>query len=156
VSEQNVDPELNVLADALAHLKPRPAALDRDALMFRAGRASAPHGWKWRLTTAISTLTAVALGIALLIRPQPPVVERTNTIYVEVIHPAPDAPRPELKPSAPPEAPALVSHEVEASPRTDYERLQDHLLRWGLDGLPSAPHTQQPPRETPESLLHSL
>jgi len=156
VSEQNVDPELSVLADALAHLKPRPAALDRDALMFRAGRASAPLGWKWPLATTASTLTAVALGIALLIRPQPPVVEHTNTIYVNVIPPVPEAIKPEPKAIAPSEPPALVSHTVDTPPRTDYQRLEDQLLRWGLDGQPAAPHTQQPPRETPDSLLHSL
>jgi hypothetical protein len=61
-----------------------------------------------------------------------------------------------LKPIAPSESPALVSHNVETPPQTDYQRLQEHLLRWGFDGLPAAPHTQPPPRETPESLLHSL
>src|SRR5262249_30724133 len=76
VPGQTRTPALNARAGALAGLKPRPAALDRDALMFRAGRASAPRGWKWPLATAALSLVALGLGIALLVRPQPQVVER--------------------------------------------------------------------------------
>jgi hypothetical protein len=154
MSEQN-DAELTTLAAALAQMRPRPPALDRDGLMFRAGQASAPRGWKWPLATVASTLVAIGLGIALLVRPQPPIVVRTE--YVEVIVPAPEMPAPESKPTpALAENPALVSHEVETSPpMSDYQRLQDHLLRWGFDGLPPAQQTPVP-QQTPEKLLRSL
>ena len=45
---ESIDPRLNEVAAALASLAPRPAALDRDRLLFRAGRASAPRPWFWR------------------------------------------------------------------------------------------------------------
>ena len=40
---ESLDPRLNDVAAALAALAPRPPALDRDRLLFRAGRASAPR-----------------------------------------------------------------------------------------------------------------
>jgi hypothetical protein len=154
VSEQPIDPELIAVAGALAHLKPRPAALDRDNLMFRAGQASAPRGWKWPLATALATVVAVGLGFALLVRPQPAVVE--HTVYVKVQVPAPETPVPQSQPQPrPPDTAALVSHEPEPPRMSDYQRLEDHLLRWGFDGLPPAPHVPAL-KETRDSLLNSL
>lgn len=151
--EQELNPGLSALADALAGLKPRPAALDRDALMFRAGRASAPRRWAWPLATVAVSLVALGLGVALLVR-QPRVVERIEYVRVEVPVPAP--PTPETPPvPTPADAPSLVTHEEEAPPLSGVRRLEDHLLRWGLDGLPPAPHAP-PPKETPDSLLRSL
>jgi hypothetical protein len=152
MSEQHFASELNAVADALAHLKPRPAALDRDTLMFRAGQASAPRRWKWPLATAASTLVAIGLGVALLLRPQPPAVERIK--YVEVKVPVPQTPEPKPMPPTP-DTNSLVSQEPEALPLTNYQRLQYHLRRWGFDGLPPAPH-EPSPKETPDSLLNSL
>lgn len=152
MSEQPIDPELTAVADALAHLKPRPAELDRDMLMFRAGRASAPRGWTWPLATAAAALVALGLGVALLVRPQPPVVE--HTVYVEVQIPVHETPAPQPQPPAADTA-ALVSEEPEPPRLSEYQRLEDHLLRWGLDGLPPAPHVPAP-KETRDSLLKSL
>ena len=120
--------------------------------MFRAGQASAPRGWKWPLATAVSTLAAIGLGVALLLRPQPPVVERT--IIVKVTVPAAETPEPKPLPPTPDTA-ALVSHEAEPPPLSEYQRLEEHLLRWGFDGLPQAPHVPAP-KETRDSLLNSL
>ena len=155
MSEQEVPPDLSALADALAGLKPRPAALDRDTLMFRAGRASAPRGWRWPLATAVSALIALSLGVALLVRPQPRVVERIEYVRVEVPVPAPPAPETPTPVPTPADAPSLVTHEDEAPPRSGVRRLEYHLSRWGFDGLPPAPHAP-PPKETPDSLLRSL
>lgn len=152
MSEQNLNPELTALTDALLHLKPRPAALDRDLLMFRAGQASAPRGWKWPLAAAASALLALGFGIALLMRPQPPVVERTIVVKEPVR--APETAPPTPTPPAPDTA-TLVSHESEPPPLSDYQRLEEHLLRWGFDGLPLAPYAP-PAKETRDSLLKSL
>jgi hypothetical protein len=147
-------PEMNALADALAGLKPRPAALNRDVLMYGAGRASAARGWKWPLATAITSLVALGLGVALLVRPQPRVVERIEYVKVEIPVPAP--PTPETPPaSTPADAATLVTHEDDAPPRSGARRLEDHLLRWGFDGLPPAPHAE-PPKDTADSLFRSL
>src|SRR6516225_6587980 len=76
------DPALEALAGALRGLAPRPAEIDRDRLMFHAGRASAPRGWAWPLATAASAAAAVALALLLWARPEPPprIVERV--VYV--------------------------------------------------------------------------
>ena len=155
MSEQEVPPDLSALADALAGLKPRPAALDRDTLMFRAGRASAPRRWAWPLATAAVSLVALGLGVALFVRSQPRVVERVEYVRVEVPVPAPPAPETPTPVPTPADAPSLVTHEDEAPPRSGVRRLEYHLSRWGFDGLPPAPHAP-PPKETPDSLLRSL
>jgi hypothetical protein len=152
--ERMNDPALGALAEALRGLAPRAGGLDRDRLMFRAGRASAPRSWAWPLATAASTAAAVALGVLLWARPEPAprVVER-------VVHLPAERPQP-----AGPEAPGTAP-ESEASPplppdyggRSPYLRLQEHLLRWGLEGLPAPP--EQPEREGPQTvdaLLQSL
>jgi len=154
VSEQELNPDLSALADALAGLKPRPAALDRDALMFCAGRASAPRRWGWPLVTAAVSLLALGLGVGLFVR-QPLVVERIEYVRVEVPVPAPPAPETPAPVPTPADTPSLVTHEDEAPPLSGVRRLEDHLLRWGFDGLPPAPHAP-PPKETPDSLLRSL
>jgi hypothetical protein len=154
VSEQPLDPEVNALANALAHLQPRPAMLDRDALLFRAGQASASRGWKWPLAAFASLLIAVGLGVTLLVRPQPIVSERIVYIQVPVA-----AVETTTEPKPEPPTPVVVEwtlHEAETPlPLSNYQRLEEHLLRWGFDGLPTAPHIPSP-KETRESLLQSL
>ncbi len=99
MSEQNVDPEVNALADSLARMKPRPATLDRDALMFRAGQVEAPRGWKWPLATIASMLVAVGLGVALLTRPPADATERVVYMKVPAASTNPELPEtPEPKP----------------------------------------------------------
>ena len=124
------DPELNALAGALRGLTPRPAGLDRDWLLFRAGAAAAPRRWLWPAATAASSACALVLALVLLFRPTPP-GERV-IVYVErPAHqalPAPDPGPVEEPPSVPPEA-------LGPSTRSAHQRLQDQLLRWGLDGL---------------------
>jgi hypothetical protein len=143
------DPELDALAGALRGLTPRVHGLDREALLFRAGRASAPRPWAWPLATAAAMLTAAVLGGILLTRPGPPPRERTvHIVVVRPETPAPQEPTPD-----PPPAPVDA---VSPGAVTRYRRLQEHLLRWGLDGLPTPPPA--PPREpaTVDSLLQSL
>lgn len=154
MSEQNLNPELTALTEALAHLKPHPAALDRDLLMFRAGQASAPRSWKWPVATAASTLLALGFGVALLFRSPPATV--VQTVYVQVSTPALDNLVPEPKPLPPaPEMSALVARQSEAASLLDYRRLEDHLLRWGFDGLPQAPPAV-PQKEMRDNLLDSF
>jgi Protein of unknown function (DUF1559) len=65
--------ELNQLADALASLTPRPAHLDRDGLLYEAGRRSARPSHFWPLATLTLGLIACGLTVALWFRPDPPV-----------------------------------------------------------------------------------
>jgi hypothetical protein len=131
---ESLDPRLNDVAAALAALAPQPPALDRDRLLFKAGRASAPRPWFWRITAATTTSVAVVLATVLIFRPIPAPMDRV--VYVQV--------------AVQPPEPAY------SWPTTPYTRLEDRLLRWGLDGLdePSLPPAAPP--ETLKSLLQSL
>jgi hypothetical protein len=149
-----IDPRLNEVALALAALAPRPAVLDRDRLLFRAGRASAPRPWFWRLSTAVSTIAAVVLAAILVLRPTPTPIERV--VYVQVVRPpVPVPPKEEVQtPSMPPES--EPQEPAYSWPTTPYTRLENRLLRWGLDGLDAPPPAPAAPPETLKSLLQSL
>jgi hypothetical protein len=150
-----LDPRLSEVAAALAALAPRPPALDRDRLLFNAGRASAPRPWFWRLTAAASTTLAAVLAATLLLRPAPPPVQHTVYVQIEAVPQPPPKPEPPLAPapaeSEPPPAPAFYSW-----PSTPYTRLEDRVLRWGLDGLAEPTPASAAPPETLDSLLRSL
>jgi hypothetical protein len=64
------------LEDALSRFTPSPGGLDRDALLFAAGRASARPGRKWPTLAALLALSQ-ALTLALLVTgmPTPPRLE---------------------------------------------------------------------------------
>jgi hypothetical protein len=68
-TQEPLKPELLKLESALASLAPRPAALDRDWVMFLAGRAAAREtgrrrgAWLWPCATAASLLLALGLGL---------------------------------------------------------------------------------------------
>jgi hypothetical protein len=145
MSQPDPAPELDALADELRRLAPTPPGLDRDALLFRAGRASAGRGWLWPAATAVSSLTAAALGAALLLQPPPQTV--VETIRVRVEAPAPSAP--------PGVEPYPVAAEAPApDDRPPHLRLQEHLLRWGLDGLGEPPQSEPPPRPSADLFSH--
>src|SRR5258708_838932 len=122
-------PELTELEDALRGLAPRPAELDRDAIVFRAGQRAARRSWWWPVALAGSTTTAVVLGVLLALRPAPQVIERIVYVPVEQTAPAP-SPIPEPPPTEDLASPFL---------HTPRGRLQEHLLRHGLDGLGEPP-----------------
>ena len=152
-----LDPGLNDLAAALAALRPNPPAIDRDRLLFAAGRASAPRPWFWRATTAVAATAAVVLAAVMIFRPATPPVEVVRVVYVHDQPPPPPAPpqQNETPPPAPPEA-EPPAPPYPWRPTTPYARLEDKVLRWGLDGLaePTPPPTAPP--ETLDSLLRSL
>jgi hypothetical protein len=152
---ESLDPQLNDLAAALASLRPAAPALNRDRLLFNAGRASAPRSWFWRVSAAISTTATAFLALVLLLRPAPtPVV---TIVYVSVAAPAADPlPKPEAPPTpTPPESEPAVPPYY-SWPTTPYSRLEDRVLRWGLDGLAEPTPPAAPPPETLDSLLRSL
>lgn len=141
MSERSEEVNLNDLESALRGLRPRPEALDRAVLMYRAGRASA-RGWGWPMATMLSTTLALGLGIALGIRPTPSVV------YVTV-------------PSARNDADSAAVPSIPRADDTDrgawsrYVHLQEQVSLHGLDGLPPPNGAEEQPSNV-ESLLHSL
>ncbi len=152
-----IDPGLNEVAAALAALRPNPPALDRDRLLFQAGRASAPRPWLWRATTAASTSAAAVLAALLIFRPAPPAVEIERVVYVR--DQPPPAPPPPQKDKPPPPAPPEAEPPPPPypwQPATPYTRMEDRVLRWGLDGLAEPALPPAAPPDTVDSLLRSL
>src|SRR5947207_3337341 len=56
-----LEAELKALEQALARLEPQ-GQLARDTVLFRAGRASARHGWLWPVGVSVSTAAAAVLA----------------------------------------------------------------------------------------------
>jgi hypothetical protein len=137
---------LNDQAELLQRLQPSTAALDRDRLMFEAGRQAAGISpavhrpdWFWPLATAVSSLLALGLGLILLL--QPTLREQALPEQQQKHLPSPEA-----EPAGQPEW-----------PESPYHRLQEQLSHWGPDSMP-APAPAAPARQpaTLEGLLREL
>jgi hypothetical protein len=134
--DNDLGPAEREFEEALGRLRPV-AALDRDRLMFEAGRRSqAGRLLAWR---AVSLLFFIGIGLSLALRPAPQSVE--PLIYVD-------------KQS---QLPLAVAFSAEL-PETSYLRLQKIVLAEGLQALPSvrgrASHAAQE-RLTIKGLLES-
>lgn len=154
MSDQAYDAELRRLEAALTALIPRVDGIDRDRLMFHAGQASVPRRpWLWPCATAVLAAVSVVLGGVLLLQPGPQIVERV--VYVPGPEPTPLSAARAEAPTAAVDPGAAVSAELEGWPTDNgYFKLQQHILRWGLDGLPQPPSA--PPPESLEIFLKSL
>jgi hypothetical protein len=135
MSDERQTPELSELEAALGGLSPRPASVDRDALLYRAGRAAGAR--PWRRATAISTLFALALAGVLVTRP---VVERPVPV------PAPTAP--DVDSLTSPDVESVPSHGGREGPSL-YLQMQEQVLSRGLDGLPSFQMRSEPGSPAP-------
>ncbi len=131
---------LNDLESALRELRPHPETLDRAALMYRAGRASA-RGWGWPVATMVSGLAALTLAIVLCIRPAP------ATVYVAVPPPRSDA---VLSSPSP-----LSTEDAEFGAWLRYVQLQEQVSLNGLDGLAPSSEAEEIPSNL-DSLLRSM
>jgi len=131
MSEERVRQDLTGVEAALSSLRPTPTGVDRDRLMYLAGRAAAgsldsprPRGWwVWPSATAASLLLAVTFATMWHARGEPMVVYRDRPVA---------APQPAERPGV------ATEEEVEsASPRkewrTDYLRLRRLVLTDGID-----------------------
>ncbi len=130
------DSNLVAAEAALSSLTPA-SSLNRDLLLFRAGQSSVQRRWIWPAMSGGLTLVAASLAVAFLIRPAPDPIHEVQYVRVEV----PAARRAEPDRS---EANLNVQHAarsatVQSSRLREYHAVQDQLLRWGLDAVPS-PH----------------
>lgn len=120
--------DLAALASALKGLRPAAASIDRDRLLYEAGRRSARRSGLWPASTFLACLTAGATALAWLWS-SPDVTERI--VYL---------------PSAPAVQPPLVTHD-EPPPPLDYRDLRDTVLRLGVQTVPIT--IDLPPRPVP-------
>ena len=134
MSEAHDRPEMSALEVSLGKLSPAPAALDRDRLMFQAGRASARVRWLWPAVAGVASLSAAALALVLALRPAPIAVLEQRVVVIRQETPPPLPPRPETRPESWAEMP--VSEEP-PFPQADYLRRRQEVLRWGVDMLPA-------------------
>lgn len=136
------------LEASLRSLTPLPPALDRDRLMFQAGRASGSRRQRRLVFATVGALLLAVLvpPVAVTLNRREPRVER---IFV-TIPPAP--PRPEKQapveqpPSGDETAPYVTEERWDHLPNLAHFRMEKQVLRWGLDGLQA---TQPPPGPLP-------
>jgi hypothetical protein len=141
MSDQSHNPALNALESKLTSLTPLPSALDRDYLLYHAGRASVRgSGWFSRAVTGFLLLVTAGLSLALLVRPvqrpEPQVIEKIVRVPAETMPPpAPPSSGP-VNPAAPHVAAAYASDNEYVKEQADNARLRQQAFRFGVDSLP--------------------
>jgi hypothetical protein len=95
------DPALKALEASLANLAPAQAALDRDRILFQAGKASMRRGRLMPAFVLLSTLAWIAIGVNWYFTATPNI---GRIVYVPVVGPAPTL---FYKPESDPAADAL-------------------------------------------------
>jgi hypothetical protein len=147
MSQRSSDRELTDIESALRGLVPVASRLDRDELMFQAGAVSARSAtravWVWPSIAATLAVALISESLVMAVRPGPRVVERTVVVRELVpetsTSPTSDAVAPHPAPADPSndarslETPSLASYWPATS---EYQRIQELVLRLGLDALP--------------------
>jgi hypothetical protein len=142
MSEQARDPALSALESKLTSLTPLPSALDRDYLLFHAGRASVRGpGWFWPTATGFLLLVTVGLSFVLLYRPverlDPQIVEQV--VYVPSAPTPPPATHPSERVNPPPSdlVATFATDEDREKEQADNVRIRQQLFRFGVESLPA-------------------
>jgi hypothetical protein len=147
MSQESFDPELTDIESALGKLLPVPSRLDRDRLMFDSGartvRSARQRPWVWPSIAATLAVALASESLILVGRPGPQVIERVVVVHESApassTSPASDTALAQL-------APATELNDTRWSERqspedtwpaaSDYQRIQELVLRLGLDALP--------------------
>ena len=143
--------DLTAFTRTLANVPPHAGNLDRDALLFAAGRAAGRRGAFWPATAVMLAGLSAALAVALVARP-PTVVEVVRLVSV----PTPATPENTARQPVP-DAPADTAPGPAASP--DWVagmRLRQRILRDGVGALPQAPWVAPSPSSGDVPDLSSL
>jgi hypothetical protein len=144
--------ELKRLENALAALTPRPAPFDRDALLFEAGRRSAPANPLWCWSTLGMTAVAGMLAFVVILQAQRP-PERVIQ-FVEAPSQAPVKAPDDQVDAAPPGMAFEGPDDDNLLPPASYWRMQQAALRVGIDQLPmSDPDAGEAPFVPREPML---
>jgi hypothetical protein len=141
--------DLAEVESALSALAPASARIDRDYVLFHAGRASAPRGgWLWPSTSAVMTIVALALGWVAVKQTRAPLVTgevRERIVYLPTPIPKPtppliddDTPMPHMG------SDAIFAYEEDGFPESASLRQRQMAFRFGVDAL-QAPSMSIPP-----------
>jgi hypothetical protein len=108
MSEERLNDELTAIEAALGSLTPVPSNVQRDRVMFLAGRATADrampprrHGWAtwlWPCATSASLLAAAVFGVLWGTNDKPTIVERV--VYVPAVRSSTPLQASTVKPSS--------------------------------------------------------
>jgi hypothetical protein len=151
---------LSDLELALAALTPSAGHINRDRLMYAAGRRSAGRRWTWQLTCGLLTLATVWMGAAWFLRAGAPPTDRIVYVPLSVAPGSHEAMR-----SGPEDASTAVQTPSIATTGGVYLHMRDDVLRWGADYLApksAMPTTHRSPLrlgevyDTTEDDLHSI
>lgn len=141
--EDTLTPAQRELEAALGALRPAGPAIDRDRLMFRAGRASARR--PARIWQVASVVLAAGLAVSLWARPKPGET-------VRIVRVRPD--RPGSESVIPGPAPAARVEDARRPPADNpYARLCDDVIGRGLDALPALARSRRAAPLSVEQLL---
>jgi hypothetical protein len=139
--EINPASDLAPLADALKALAPAATAINRDRLLFDAGRAAAAPrlAWLWPVGTFLFAGLAVVLAgfLAFDERPKEAVlVDREKIVEVQVPVPMEIGPQPQTQSPGPHE---LTQVDSAPSPEAVHMyQVRRDVLRWGVAMLPAS------------------
>jgi len=158
MSDASNNPEIEATARALRELQPVSAAVNRDAIMYRAGQASAARRqWFWPAATATMMLVAICLGAVLAMHSPMAAQERIVYVYVpqstEFPSPLAGAAYEQVNPAGSEAQARLASSEPATSP-ISYVLLREQVSRHGVDALPDAPSVMRiasPSGDEPQS-----
>jgi hypothetical protein len=128
--------DLTELERHLAALSPKPATLDRDRLLFRAGRDSMRRHWAWPTATAVMALACVGLTLTMMLRSAPEPIVRVVKEQVIVYVSAPESVASVAETAKTPVAYAPGSPGIDKTPALPYWQMHQQVLRFGVDGLP--------------------
>ncbi len=161
-----IRPDLKPIESALAILVPQPARLDRDRLLYEAGRLAGRSGRSNRrrfVWPAIAAALAAMLVVSLVARPEPRIVERIVRVPVEAPSPVARAPESDVPPGPAVAVAVVRQHEPQAAPQPamdwpgemPYSRLRDLVLASGVDAWRApTPQTGTARPSTQEPISH--
>lgn len=122
-----LDPQLIAFGQSLAGLAPAPLAIDRDRILYEAGRTAArPRPWGW-------VAAALVAGFAMAMS-QWPDEQRVGETRV-VTRPMPVMSPTEERPSS-----AVATLPIHG-PSAGYLKLRNEVVAWGTDMLPTVRST---------------
>jgi hypothetical protein len=151
MSEKRINEELAAVEAALASLKPATSGVDRDRVMFLAGRMSAVANaplhqkqktpWLWPCATAVSLLLAIASSGMLYMRGTAPgekqaVYPKSNTIQTAENIPQPLWYEPARKATPEVKRPRQQTSSGRRNMPMDYLSLSMLVAEKGVDALP--------------------
>lgn len=138
-NDDGITPQQRELEAALASLTPAPASLDRDRLMFAAGRVSVRH--RTYLWQGMAAMLAVLLTVSVVAERRP--AEGPSHLEVVARTPAPEVP---LGVASLPTEPV---DRQEAEAFRQYMRTRRAVLDRGVDALPVSPAVERRPVDPP-------